>query len=169
MVSWKFWCSANQLKEIENFLKRKSYEGGLVKNPSSRISYARLNGKVQNKVKENRKTYWTGVVLIVLLAAVAASCEYFLVSEQLENLDETEFNHTLLMFIIAEVVVTLIVLYALSLLIASISILRANAVKTGNDEGLRHVCKILIITVLLLIETIINQSSAVILASLRYK
>ena len=112
--------------------------------------------------------YRVGIVFIVLLAISTSICKYLLGSDQFLERHEKGFKHVLLGLCALEAISSSILFYALCLLFIAIRIMRASALKTGNQDATRDVCMIVLSAALMTAATVIDFGSFIVLAILRY-
>ena len=192
LVSFKFYNSASQLKLIEKHLeqaetkKKKKKESktdqGSGTSAETKLSprspnalssqddlHRQLSVKVAKKKCLNLTCFHFGGVIIVTIGIMTAMCRFKLSYDKHRAFSETTFHTLLIVLCGLETIISLTCFYALYLLFIAISIMRANANKTGNSEGTRDVYKILISALLITVAIIIDFLSFIILALLRYK
>ena len=131
-------------------------------------NYTRLSITVDQKKKLNLTCFKVGIAAIVMLSCICAFLRYFMNPWELVTESEELFDKLLAALVVAEAIISAICFYAIYLLFQAIVIMRSQAKKIGNSEGVKDVCNIMIILVFLTLSAMTYTVTYSILGILRY-
>ena len=134
----------------------------------SENNYTRLSITVDKEKKANLACFKVGIAAIILLSVICAFLRYFMNPWELQTESEELFDRLLAALVVAEAIISTICFYAIYLLFQAIVIMRSQAKKIENSDGVKDVCNIMVILVFLTLSALTYTVSYSILGILRY-